>query len=73
MLKIILLFQFIPLLIRIFIENNQLWNYITLFMQAIVVVLMMCIELKQFMYDRQNYFKTFWNYNDMLFVLINIV
>jgi len=73
MLKIILLFQFIPQLSRIFMENNLIWNYITLGLQGVVVVMMVYIEFKQYMYDRQNYFKTFWNYNDMLYVVINIV
>ena len=73
MLKAILLFQFIPQLTRIFMENNLIWNYITLGLQGVVVVMMVYIEFKQYMYDRQNYFKTFWNYNDMLYVVINIV
>jgi len=73
MLKAILLFQFIPQLTRIFMENNLIWNYITLGLQGVVVVAMVYIEFKQYMYDRQNYFKTFWNYNDMLYVVINIV
>lgn len=33
--------------------------------------MMAYIEAKQYLYDRNNYFKTFWNYNDVLFVLIN--
>jgi len=73
MLLLVLLCQFIPMLSRIFMESNKIWNYITLGSQATVVVFMMFIEFKQYMYDRANYFKTFWNYNDMLYMFINVV
>jgi len=72
LLFVIIVFQFLPFILAIFRDdNNLLVNFIALVLQCIAVVILGFVEYKQWIYAPSEYFGSIWNKNDFMYIVSN--